>query len=286
MALSVGAMRSERGRSEAIMEIIKRALLAAFLLAGFASWGEANTNVLMDEAHGQRFLVERQDPLDLSKLAAVFAQEGLDVKAGRDQVSDETLTGVEALVISGAFAPFTDDETAATKRFLERGGRVCVMLHIAPPLSSLLKALGVSYSNGVIREQADILDKDPLNFRVTRMSDHPVTRGLQSFNVYGAWALLNHGANVSILARTGDHAWVDLNGDRKLGYKDAVQSFAVAVGSDGGKGSFVVFGDDAIFQNQFLSGGNETLARNLARWIAGAASKTTAGASPSDGAAQ
>jgi hypothetical protein len=30
----------------------------------------------------------------------------------------------------------------------------------------------------------------------------------------------------------------------------------------------VLFGDDAIFQNQFLTGGNAVLGKNLARWLA------------------
>jgi len=278
-------MRGERGRVKAIVKTLKCAGLVAFLLVGFSSLCDAAT-VLVDEAHGQRFLIERQDPLDLSKLAGVFVQEGLDVKTGRGQISDETLAGVNALVMSGPFAPFTEGETAATMRFLERGGYLCVMLHIPQPVSPLLKALGVSFSNGVIREEAEVLDKDPLNFRITRMSDHPITKGVQSFNVYGAWALLNQGASVSVVAQTGDKSWVDLDGNQTQDYKDAVQSFAVAVGGDVGKGSFVVFGDDALFQNQFLSGGNEALAKNLARWLLIGASKSSARASASEGAAQ
>jgi len=45
----------------------------------------------------------------------------------------------------------------------------------------------------------------------------------------------------------------------------------VAVAGRSGKGRFVVFGDDAIFQNKFLTGDNLVLGRNLASWLAPAA---------------
>jgi len=258
----------------------------ALFLAMFATRAEANTKVLWDEAHGQQFLIERQDPLDLSKLADVFAAAGLEVTSGREPISDATLAGVDGLVLSGAFVPPTDEEVAAVKRFLERGGSLAVMLHIAPPVRALLTALGVSYSNGVIREDGAAIEGDPLNVRITHISDHPLMSGVAEFDVYGAWALLNRGNDVGVLARTGDEAWVDLDGNRTRDGHDAVQSFAVVVGGDAGKGSFVVFGDDALFQNRFLSAGNETLARNLARWFTAGASKSTARVPASDGAAQ
>ena len=39
----------------------------------------------------------------------------------------------------------------------------------------------------------------------------------------------------------------------------------------------MVFGDDAMFQNQFLTGGNLTLARNLVAWLG---TDATHGAAP------
>ena len=51
--------------------------------------------------------------------------------------------------------------------------------------------------------------------------------------------------------------------------RDAVQSFAVAIAGQSGSGRFVVFGDDAIFQNRFFKGNNQVLGRNLARWLSG-----------------
>jgi hypothetical protein len=46
-----------------------------------------------------------------------------------------------------------------------------------------------------------------------------------------------------------------------------VGSFGVVVSGDLGNGRFIVFGDDAIFQNKFLDNSNRQLAKNLARWL-------------------
>ncbi len=52
------------------------------------------------------------------------------------------------------------------------------MLHIAPPLDSLLTRLDVDYSNSVLHERKNVIDKD-LNFRVTDLSAVPALFGDQ-----------------------------------------------------------------------------------------------------------
>ena len=133
-------------------------ILAAGLYCSCASGEEARPpTVLFDEGHGQHFLVAGKGPLDLSGLAAEFAGQGLRVATSTQEIDDTMLSSADVLVVSGAFAPFTQ--------------------------------------------------------------------------------------------------------------RDAVQSFAVAIAGQSGNGRFVVFGDDAIFQNQFFKGNNQVLGRNLARWL-------------------
>jgi hypothetical protein len=189
------------------------------------------------------------------------------VRAVREPLAASTLKGADVLVVSGAFAALTPAEGDAVLAFLDRGGRLAVMLHIGSPVADLLHRLGVSISNGPIREQDGILDKDPMNFRVTRFTPHPLTQGLTEFSVRGGWALLPTGKDALEVARTGPRAWVDLNRDGVREERDAMQAFAVVVAGQRGAGSFAVFCDDAIFQNQFLAGGNRKLAGNLADWL-------------------
>ncbi|OHB33759.1 MAG: hypothetical protein A2X84_03105 [Desulfuromonadaceae bacterium GWC2_58_13] len=223
--------------------------------------------VLFDEGHGQRFVPGGDGPLDLSTLGQTFRSRDIVVLSHAGPLTDASLKGVSALIISGAFAPLSADEIAAVTRFVEAGGALAAMLHIGMPLGNLLHAFGVDFSNGVIREQDDTIEGEPLNFHVSRLLDHPLFDGLDRFALYGGWALVNFDERSRPIATTGPKAWVDLNGDGTFSSGDVMQSYGVVVAGKTGAGRFVVFGDDAIFQNRFLGDNNRILATNLARWL-------------------
>jgi hypothetical protein len=239
-------------------------LLAACVSA--VSAGSLPT-VLIDEAHGQKFRIEGNGKLDLSGLAAVLSAAGAHVESSKQALTDARLSRVDAVIVSGPFAPLMAEEIDAVMRFLNRGGRLAVMLHIPFPVKPLLGRLKVDFSNGVIRERQNVIGDDPLNFRVTTLDTHPLFHKVDTVALFGAWALLGENAGVTVIARTSPKAWVDLNNNNALENRDAVQSFGVVVAGQAGQGSFVVFGDDALFQNQFLTGGNAVLARNLGCWL-------------------
>ena len=225
--------------------------------------------VLFDQGHGQRFLVENKGELDLSKLGETFSSQGFQVKTSNpDQAfTDEALTRVSTLIVSGAFKPISDVEVGVIKKFIDRGGQLCVMLHIASPLAPLLNNLGVAVSNSVIREQTNVPQPEtPTDFFVTDLATHPLTSGLAQINFYGTWAL-NVEQQANIIAKTSPQAWVDLNDNKKIDPEDATQAFSVVVTGQLGHGHFVIFADDAIFQNRFLVGPNQQLANNLASWL-------------------
>ena len=229
----------------------------------------SGTKVLFDQGHGQRFLIERGGDLDLSLLAGTFRDLGHEVSTTSAPLTEKLLAGIDILLISGPFQPYSREEIEVVTHFVERGGAVCITLHIAPPLFSLLRRLGVDHSNSIIHEEEGVIEANSLDFRVTRLEKHPLFQGISQFSLYGAWALLDKRAGVRSIARTSPSAWVDLNGNGRFDPGDARQSFAVAVAGESGKGRFVVFGDDAIFQNKFLKEENLLLARNLALWLAG-----------------
>lgn len=226
----------------------------------------AAPKVLFDNGHGERFQVQEEGPLQLSGLAEVFQAAGLRIGTVDQPLSDATLAGAQALVISGAFTPLHPNEVDAVARFIENGGKVAIMLHIAPPMASLLDRLQVSYTNGVVQERENVIEGDLLRFRVTRFKSHPVLTGIQDFSVHGAWGLINQTDSARVIAATGQQAWIDLDQDQKQA-KEETASFGLVVAGEIGKGAFLVFGDDAIFQNKFLEGNNKTLAANLAAWL-------------------
>lgn len=240
----------------------------ALLLLLTAGTAAASPTVLFDQGHGQRFLIDQPGPLQLSELAQRFGDGGWRIGTTDQPLSDAVLADAEALVCSGPFRPFAPEEVEAIVRFLERGGRMAVMLHIAPPAAPLLHRLGIAFSNGVIREQNRIIGDNPLDFTVNRLLPHPLTEGLEQFSLYGSWALTGTTDDVTVIASSGDRSWVDLNGNGRFDSGDASQPFGVLVTGSRGEGQFAVFGDDAIFQNRFLTGASLSLADNLIDWLA------------------
>jgi len=250
-----------------MLKIIRNLCAISLLLmsTSLASADESSPNILFDQGHGQRFLIDDTGDLQLSKFSETLAASGAQLRQATATLTDEALKEATALVISGAFRPLQPDEIESVVRFVRNGGRLAVMLHIAPPLDSLLTRLGVYYSNSILHERENAIDRD-INFRVSDLSSGPLTAGINSFSAYGVWAL-NPITPVTGIARTSPASWVDLNGDGVLNKGDAVGAFAIAVTGALGKGDFVIFGDDAIFQNRFLDDDNRKLAANLGKWL-------------------
>jgi len=227
----------------------------------------ASPTVLFDQGHGQHFLIAKNGPMDLSQFASLLTNEKATPIVSDKQLTTESLADVDILVISGPFLPITEPEINAVIQFLDQGGRLAIMAHIASPLMPLLHRLEISISSAPIHEQQNVLKTNDRDFMVNRLDNHPLMQDLDGFMVYGGWALMGRGKNTQEIAHTSQEAWVDLNNNGVLNDKDAKQAFSLIVVGRLGKGAFAIFGDDAIFQNQFLTGGNLLLGRNLAGWL-------------------
>lgn len=250
------------------MPVIMRSLfLSLIMVSCLSAHSTAAPVVLFDEAHGQHFRIGNSGPLDLSDLAELYRANGFLVASDAEPLTREVLTPVDVLVLSGPFQPLTEDELAAVLDFVNAGGGLAIMLHIAPPVRDLLHRLEVDFTNGTLRETSQTINGNPLDFKIGTLADHPLTSGLEGFSVYGAWALRGTAPHTRILAETGPHAWVDLDHDNQLSPRDAVQQFGVMVAGELGQGRYVVLGDDALFQNRFLDAANRQLALRLVAWL-------------------
>ena len=252
-------------RKQLISMVALFMLLHSFILGAQAE--DKKPTVMFDQGHGQKFLVEQEGDLQLSKLSALFKDAGYTVKTNAGMITDEAVKGTGVLLISGAFAPFSADEIDAIIRFVDTGGKLCIMLHIPQPVAGLMSRLQVYASNGVILEKENLIKNEPKNFMITKMDQHAITKGLKEFAVHGGWALISDSKQGKIIARTGSQAWIDLNRDGKFNNTDVQESFGVIIAGTLGKGKYVFFGDDAIFQNMFLEGGNMALGKNLVKWL-------------------
>lgn len=245
------------------------ALWFALLAVSAGPAGAAAPLVLFDEGHGQPFTIGQDGDLQLSSLSAVIRERGAEVRPVRGRLDAAALAQAQALVISGAFAPLEAAEREAVRRFLEGGGRLAVMLHIADPLQGLLGDLSVAYSRGPVHEREQLIESKETSFTVTRFTPHALTEGLTSMSVFGCWALVAQRPGSSVIAKTGPHAWLDTNRDQARSPGEPAASHGVLVAGTVGRGEFAVFGDDAVFQNRFLAAYNMELGRRLARWLVG-----------------
>lgn len=249
--------------------IIFLILPLALLFVSTATHVEAGQKiVLFDQGHGQRFVVEQKGPLDLSELSLLIQKEGrAQVVVNNDVITEEKLANVNALIISGAFKPFSPQEIGAITDFIRKGGRLSVMLHIGYPVASLLKEMNVFVSNGVVHEQENIIKQKETDYYVATSGSHKLVAGIKLFKVFGGWALMSQNKESAEIAKTSVLAWADLNRNNEHDANEKPQSFSLAIAGRLGKGQFVIFGDDAIFQNKFLSGENSLLGINLAKWL-------------------
>ncbi|MFZ2197683.1 MAG: DUF4350 domain-containing protein [Thermodesulfovibrionales bacterium] len=244
-------------------------LIALFLapVPALPDAAETRPVVLFDQGHGQAFVIEERGEMQLSGLAGLFREAGFEVKAGRQAITPELLSGVDCLIISGPFRPFNNEEAGTIRNFIKRGGYVSVMIHITPPVISLLNEFGVVSTNGPVNEVENIIGEERKNFTVNRLDPHPLTKGLSRFSVNGTWGLQPKSGTGKVIARTSSKSWIDLNRDDKLSPGDAAQEFGVVIAGSLGRGEFAVFGDDAIFQNRFLKDENLLLGKNLVKWM-------------------
>jgi len=250
------------------MQIIVRVLLLFLILLCFSVvHSVAAPTVFFDESHGQQFVIGKNGPLDLSELASLYQLNGFTVSNHTDGLTKETLASVDVLILSGPFLPLSEDEVEAVIEFVDAGGGLAIMLHIAPPVRTLLQRLDVDFTNGTLREKNQAIDGNPLNFKVGILADHPVTAGLDNFSVYGAWALRGTAPHTTVLAATSQYGWVDLDRNNQFTEGDAAQMFGVMVAGEMGRGRYVVLGDDAVFQNRFFDEPNRQLAIRLINWL-------------------
>lgn len=243
-------------------------LLFMCAFAPMTAWA-AQTVVLFDQGHREMFRIDSKERLDLSTLADTFVAEGYAVRGTYGALTPERLATVDVLVISGPLNPPSEAEVKNIVEFLERGGRLAVMVHIAPTVMPLFNSIGVGATRGPITETGPVVlggkGKDFLTSRIDR--SHPLFEGIESFSLYGAWGLKPIGRDVSVLATTSGAALVDENQNSLPDAGEDSGEIAVALQGMVGKGMFVIFGDDAIFQNAFIEGDNLRLAGNLARWL-------------------
>ena len=104
--------------SAALIVLLLASLLPA---APLMAQSEKRPLIVFDNAHGQYYNAERLDYF-LSDLRKVYS-----VYISGQPVSDELLSNATVYILTNPRSPLTDEEAAAIKRFVERGGVAVIM---------------------------------------------------------------------------------------------------------------------------------------------------------------
>lgn len=248
---------------------MKLKILALALAAALVSTiAVAAPVALFDQAHGQRFLIDKSGELSLGGLAQAFRAAGFEVKPTSEPFTPESLKGVAVVVSSGSLAPFKATEIDALKKFVAEGGKLSVMMHISPTYEALLIPFGIAGSPGVVHETENVEQINSLDFTAKDLAKHPLFEGVEGVKFYGSWAVAGVAGKTEALAKTSKNAWMDLNRNKVRDEKyEPLIAFGLIVAAEIEKGRVIAFADDALFQDKFLTGDNARLAANLAKWL-------------------
>ncbi len=220
-----------------------------------------------DDSHAEIFSPLKGGPLHFSKFYGMTKSAGKDVAINRDTITPEILERVRTYIIAGPSMQIKPDEIAALNSFVERGGRLLVLIHVSEPVARLTESFGIIVSNFVLSESNGAIGNEPQDFLVTSFLPHPVTEGVQRLALYGSWALLPEGRSEAV-ASTSAGSWVDYDGDGVRGEGEPEEAFAVAAVTEWGLGRVAVIADDAPFTNLFMKeADNERFVMNIIKWL-------------------
>lgn len=243
-------------------------LATILLISAHAMPGETHAgDIIFDTSHRVIFQPRSEKYLGLKDFLTLFEKDGNRVDVVDKNLSRESLTKTDVLVIPGSMRPYKAGEIHSIESYVRDGGSLLVLLHIAPPLARLTERFGIILSNVVISESVNTINKQSQDFYAHDIAPHPVTEGVKSIALYGAWALMTEG-NAKVIASTSKHAWGDMNRNRIFDAGEPMLKFGLVAATEFGKGRVVVVADDAPLANAFIGeADNVQMAKNIIRWL-------------------
>lgn len=244
------------------------------------------TKVCVSEGHGE-WTLEAGGERGLLAMKDELKRENIEVEALSTRGKSELPKECDAIYVLGPMKAFTSDESAALKRYLERGGNLLLALdpvisgeQLMPSgLEELAQAHGIHLNSDVVVEldESKLLSPSPVEaFLVTAFGDAKVMRPLAALRAPVVLALarsltLPEGSRAEPLFKSSDKAYgesslpqLSAGDDLKPGEGDVagpltlgalVETAASASGDDAPKakgGRLVVLGDSDWLSPQLL----------------------------------
>jgi ABC-type uncharacterized transport system involved in gliding motility auxiliary subunit len=246
--------------------------------------------------HGECDIASTDRFTGCSGMRDALANELYDVEEvslidGRDVPED-----ADIVMIAGARASLLDGELASLRRYLERGGKLLVMLDpfVAPNLAAFLLPYGIEVGANVVLDPENRLGGgEEFSVAVPNINRrHLITSKLDAPPLFSSAAVIDAhadeaaGRKADWLLKSGDRSWAthdpavldgeairfvagrDINGPLTV----AAEVAMLATGASQDEPAMtriIVFGDSEFVRNRFLEYlGNRDLIVNTANWLA------------------
>ena len=242
------------------------------------------------EGHGERHITDRERG-GFSTARAKLEAQGYRVARGSLQHDSNLLRDTDVLILSGPRESLADDELRRITHFVDKGGRLLVLLdpRTTTGLDEWVAQWGVTLGPGIVVDPEDrIAQGSPTALLVRRFTDHKITREfttplllpvLQPVSFDPASA-----ANFAFtsLAHSSERSWAETNIDLNTAPeyeegRDAKGPFALAgaltrnadSSASTGTPSLVVIGNSAFASNAYIMfPGNTDFFLNVIAWLA------------------
>ena len=248
--------------------------------------------------HGERNIDDYDRNTGYSGIVKVLQQDNVDVKLLSMAVRQEVPDDCAALVVAGPDRRLSRVETDLISGYLNRSGRVCLMLDpaVTTGLETLLERWGVELARDVVVDPSQTLSGRELF--VTAYGDHPITRRMQRvatmFYMPRSITLRSDTTadstpeadkpQIVVLAASSASGWSENNLDQSPARLDAGVDrpgpVPIAVAIERGTISgievqirparLVVIGDSSFISNGALAtgvGGSEDFFLNVVNWL-------------------
>lgn len=242
--------------------------------------------------HGEPPVADLETPEGLGGLARALQADNVAMRPLLLSTADDVPSDAAMVLVAGPVKPLIEHETQALRRYLEKGGRLMLLLDpgTGGGLEALLADARVTAGDDMIVDQTEIpflgarLGLDPI---VEDFPAHPITRRFKerillaqarSMNVRDTGGL--PGASATVVARTRDTSWAE------SGWREALRTgrvsrdaadvqgpipVGVAVTFGAGSAARVfAMGDAQWIENANLGAYfNQEFALNVVHWLTG-----------------
>ncbi len=244
--------------------------------------------------HGERDAEDRDPYTGYSELARRLRQDHADVRTFTLAEQQGIPTDASVVIVAGPTRAFSAQEVAALRAWMERNGRLMVLLDTGPTagLETLLEEWGVRLGADVVVDPRRTLTG--LDLFVDTYGTHPISRNLrgttsvfymprsvEAAGVEADAADRSDQPQATPLAFSSPDSWAETDRDQKPAKydkaRDRLGPVSLAVAAERGAASgagieirptrLVVFGDTDFLSNGALSGGNLDLFLSAFNWL-------------------